>query len=252
MYADARLPRDHKLMCQAAALRLPKGTLIAGPSAAALLGIENAASFSDPVHVIAPPQVRISQQRHVRVHIRQLHPDDTHPNSDPPHTTAARTAWDIATWLPTTNAVAIVDTMLRQGLVTHHDLDHILTKHQRKRGSRRGRLVFQIADGIPIDQFVSSLRTRLILAGLPQPQLRHPLHHTEPEIVTEIAWPQQRVTLEFNTRNTTLLTFAGWIVIHAPRERIRQDFPAVLDEIRRALTRRTTHLGNPDAPEWLS
>ncbi|WP_213454820.1 hypothetical protein [Rhizomonospora bruguierae] len=249
VYADARLPRDRKLMCQAAALRLPTGTLVAGPSAAALLGVENAASFCDPVHVIAPEEGRVSAQRQVRVRVTQLSPDDVQPGGDPPHTTPARTAWDVATWLPTIDAVAIVDTMLRGGFVTRRDLDQVLARHQRKRGSRQARLVFEIADGIPVDQFVSCLRTRLMLAGLPRPQLRYPLRYSSGvEVVAEMAWPEQRVTLELTMHATMLLTSRGWLVLYAPRGRIRRDFPAVLKEVRQALTRRGAHLEAWDAP----
>ncbi|WP_213456004.1 hypothetical protein [Rhizomonospora bruguierae] len=139
--------------------------------------------------------------------------------------------------------MAIVDTMLRQGFVTRHDLDQQLAKHQRRRGSKRARLVFETADGTPTDQFISCLRTRLMLAGLPRPQLRHLLRHDSGlEVITEIAWPEHHVTIEFDTRATMLLTYRGWLVIHATRERIRRDFPAVLHEVRQALTRRGAHL----------
>ncbi|MBL6278618.1 hypothetical protein JMF97_20885 [Micromonospora fiedleri] len=68
VYADARLDRDHELLCRAASLRLPPGVLMAGPSAAYLHGIEHAATFTDEVHVLAPMQFRLGSQRGIRVH----------------------------------------------------------------------------------------------------------------------------------------------------------------------------------------
>ncbi|MER7439340.1 hypothetical protein [Micromonospora avicenniae] len=69
VYADARLDRDHALTCRAALLRLPPGVMIAGPSAAYLHGVDHAATFTDEVHVLVPPQMRIGAQRGLRLHI---------------------------------------------------------------------------------------------------------------------------------------------------------------------------------------
>ncbi|MFD0787804.1 hypothetical protein ACFQZ8_28190, partial [Micromonospora azadirachtae] len=69
VYADARLDRDHALACRAALLRLPPGVLIAGPSAAYLHGVDHAATFTDDVHVLVPPQMRIGTQRGLRLHV---------------------------------------------------------------------------------------------------------------------------------------------------------------------------------------
>ncbi|MDG4815770.1 hypothetical protein O7628_09650 [Micromonospora sp. WMMD956] len=68
VYADARLHRDHGLTCRAAVLRLPPEAVLAGPSAAYLLGVEHAASFTDDVHVLVPRSARIDSQHGIRVH----------------------------------------------------------------------------------------------------------------------------------------------------------------------------------------
>ncbi|MFI6131039.1 hypothetical protein [Micromonospora sp. NPDC051141] len=68
VYADARLDRDHELACRAVLLRMPPGTLIAGPSAAYLHGVEHAATFTDDVHVLLPAAIRADSQPGVRVH----------------------------------------------------------------------------------------------------------------------------------------------------------------------------------------
>ena len=47
MFADSRLEHDHELACRAAALILPESAVIAGRSAAFLLGVDHAASFTD-------------------------------------------------------------------------------------------------------------------------------------------------------------------------------------------------------------
>ncbi|MER7891811.1 DUF559 domain-containing protein [Micromonospora sp. NPDC094482] len=68
VYADARLDRDHALACRAAALRVPTGVLIAGPSAAYLHGVRHAATFTDEVHVLVPRPMRLGAQRRLRIH----------------------------------------------------------------------------------------------------------------------------------------------------------------------------------------
>ncbi|MFF3851995.1 hypothetical protein [Micromonospora sp. NPDC002575] len=68
VYADARLHRDHGLACRAAVLRLPPEAVLAGPSAAYLLGVVHAASFTDDVHVLVPRSARIDSQPGIRVH----------------------------------------------------------------------------------------------------------------------------------------------------------------------------------------
>ncbi|MFI9641608.1 hypothetical protein ACIG87_16335 [Micromonospora sp. NPDC051925] len=62
VYADARLDRDHALICRAAVLRMPAGSVIAGPSAAYLHGVEHAAGFGDEVHVLVPRAARVGSQ----------------------------------------------------------------------------------------------------------------------------------------------------------------------------------------------
>lgn len=75
VYADARLDQDHRLACCAVLLRVPAGTRIAGPSAAYLHGVAHAASFTDDVHVIAPPGCGLRSQRGLRVHSSLLDPE---------------------------------------------------------------------------------------------------------------------------------------------------------------------------------
>ncbi|MFC3503131.1 hypothetical protein ACFOOK_19425 [Micromonospora krabiensis] len=72
VYADSRLDRDHALSCRAAALRLPAGVLIAGPSAVYLHGVAHAAAFDDEVHILVPRSMRVGAQRGLRVHVGDL------------------------------------------------------------------------------------------------------------------------------------------------------------------------------------
>lgn len=123
VYADARLERDHELACRGALIRLPPGTILAGPSAAFLYGIEHAAKFQDEIHVITPATTRVGAQRRLRVHHFDLLASEIAAGSGLPRTTPTRTAWDVARWMDTVAAVSVVDALLGRGLISTPALD---------------------------------------------------------------------------------------------------------------------------------
>ncbi|WP_213452631.1 hypothetical protein [Rhizomonospora bruguierae] len=247
VYADARLNRDHALVCRAVAMRTPPGVVIAGPSAAYLHGIDHAATFTDDVHILAPSGIRVAAQRGVRIHVTRIAPTDTTTIATPntrnqpalPVTAPDRTAWDIAARLPTPRAVAILDAMLRHNLLTPTHLTTLVNRYAGCRGSKRAHTAFDLADAHSPDPTASHLRTRLVQAGIPKPQLDHAVTLTAGlTILPDLAWPTYRVAVEYTPHRIALLTAAGWLVIHIPPHRGRKDFPAAHRELCQALTRR--------------
>lgn len=239
VYADARLERDHGLVCRATLLRVPKGMVIAGPSAAWSHGIDFAADFTDDVHVIAPTSVRISTIRGVRAHAFDLTDDEIVAGADLPHTSVARTAWDVAAWLPPARAVSILDAMLNRDLLTRKDLDDLIAAHPGRRGRRHCRTAFAMADSASAEPLGSQLRARLILAGIPAPVLQPPISSGHGLVLSpDMGWPLYRVAVEYQTHRLALLTAAGWLAVHVPPARVRRDFPTVLREVRQSLNRR--------------
>ncbi|WP_213455767.1 hypothetical protein [Rhizomonospora bruguierae] len=239
VYADARLKQDHGLVCRGAMLRVPEGVVIAGPSAAWLHGIEFAASFSDEVHVTAPVGWRVSAQRGLRIHVNDLSDREINSIATPPRTTATRTAWDVAVWLPPQRAVPILDAMLHRDVLTRADLNDALRANQGRRGSRKAQTAFAIADPAAGDPLGSQLRTNLVLGGAPPPVLQHPVRFSNGLVVlTDIAWPGHRVAIEQQPHKVAALTMAGWIAIYVPPARAVRDFPAVRCELQMALARR--------------
>ncbi|MFJ6196009.1 hypothetical protein [Micromonospora sp. NPDC092111] len=321
VYADARLDRDHALACRGAALRLPPGAVIAGPSAAYLHGVEHAAGFGDEVHVLTPPAVRIDSQRGIRVHStgatgqpaerldgsygtkgrdgkdgtkgrdrttgrdgkdgttgrdgttnregtdgrqgrdgRDGRPPAPGPPMSipalavrtPPRSSPALAAWETAAWLDQVRAVGIVDSLLGSGLTSRAALAEVAERHADRPGGRRARRVFDLADPAAQSPPESHLRVRLVLAGLPRPVAQHPVRLSSGLLLhPDLAWPQFRVAVEYDghwhadpdqlhrdRRRLNQLVAAGWVVLHVTSRRLRDDFPAVLREVRAALAER--------------
>ncbi|GIJ75619.1 hypothetical protein SAMN05443287_114100 [Micromonospora phaseoli] len=292
VYADSRLDRDHALVCRAAALRLPSGVVVAGPSAAYLHGVEHAATFSDDVHVLAPGWLRLGSQRGIRVHTTGPHlppstgvvrqattvrhgtqawpsrlpagqfggrpawQPDSQPDPDgavkhlPSRSDPASSAWECAVWLSPVHAVRIIDTLLRQGLVSCAGLDAIAVANADRPGGRRARWVFGLADPGAQSPPESQLRVRLVLSGLPRPVTQHPVRLPSGLILhPDLAWPDYQVAVEYDgqwhvdpdqihldRQRLNQFVGAGWRVLHVTSRRLHHDFPRLLREVRTALT----------------
>ncbi|MBQ1029437.1 hypothetical protein KBX26_05370 [Micromonospora sp. C97] len=169
------------------------------------------------------------------------------PRSDP-----GRAAWETAVWLDPVRAVAIVDSLLGQGLTGRDTLDAIAARNADRPGGRRARWVFDLADGGAESPPESHLRVRLVLGGLPRPAVQHPIRLPVGVVLhPDLAWPQYRVAVEYDgtwhsdaeqlhrdRRRLNQLVAAGWLVLHVTSRRLYGDFPAVLREVRDALVSR--------------
>lgn len=250
VYADARLEHDHALACRGALARLPPTTVIAGPSAAFLHGVDHAATYADEVHVITPPGVRVGAQLRLRVHHLGLRPDEM--TGTPIRTTPTRTAWDVARWLRPIDAIPIVDALLAGELTTSAALARQLSRNTGRRGWRRAERIFALADGGAQSPAESRLRVHLVLAGLPRPVAQCPVR-VAPALVLhpDLGWPEWRVAVEYDgswhadaeqlhrdRQRLNQLVGAGWMVLHVTSRRLRADLPAVIREVRGALTTR--------------
>ncbi|GAB3176818.1 hypothetical protein FHX75_121559 [Micromonospora palomenae] len=288
VYADARLERDHRLVCRAVSLRVPPGTVLAGPSAACLHGVEHAAGFADDVHVLAPWATSIRTQRGLRVHTTlsprragdavaagrlgrrlmpgavvdglPLSPDGLPPGDAPsfhatdmsPWSQPAVAAWETGAWLDPVRAVGIVDSMLASGLTDPDALAEVAGRFADRPGGRRARRVFDLADAGAQSPPESHLRVRLVLAGLPRPATQHPVRLPSGLVLhPDLSWPEFRVAMEYDgqwhadpdqlhrdRRRLNQFVAADWIVLHVTSRRLRDDFPAVLREIRTTLAAR--------------
>ncbi|MET0422975.1 MAG: DUF559 domain-containing protein [Actinoplanes sp.] len=254
VYADARLPRDHGLACAAARLRLPPPTVFAGRSAAFLLGITEAATFDDEVHVITSTGVRLSRQHRLAIHHTNLTVDEVI-DVGLPVTTATRTAWDVAKWHEPLDAVPIIDALLRRHLTTIPELTAQIARHHGRRGWRKAQQAYALTDPGAQSPAESRLRVRLVLAGLPTPVAQHPIPVPDGRLLhPDLAWPAHRVAVEYDgathatinqlhrdRKRMNQLATAGWTVLHVTSRRAATDFPALVTEIQTALTQNAPH-----------
>ncbi|WP_410814592.1 DUF559 domain-containing protein [Micromonospora sp. 067-2] len=169
------------------------------------------------------------------------------PRSDP-----GRAAWETSIWLEPVRAVTIVDSLLGQGLIQRDTLVELAARNVERPGGRRAQWVFALADPGAQSPPESQLRVRLVLGGLPRPIAQHPIRLPDGVLLhPDLAWPEYRVAVEYDgqwhadadqlhrdRRRLNLLVGAGWLVLHVTSRRLHTDFPAVLQEVRTALTAR--------------
>jgi hypothetical protein len=256
VYADSRIRLDHALACRASALRLPVGAVFAGPSAAFLHGVGHAAGYNDDVHVILSPDLRLRSHQGLRIHATEVEADEVESHDGLRRTTPARTVWDVACWVELTHAVSIVDRLLRRGQVVRGDLDEVVERHGTHLSRSRALRVFDLVDPRARSATESSLRIRLVTAGLPRPAARHPVELATGRVLhPELAWPEFRVAVEVDRlcpgeRPRTLddidpelmrrqsrrqLAASGWTVLPVTLHQMRRDFTDFVTSVRRAL-----------------
>jgi hypothetical protein len=252
IYADSRLDRDHGLVCHGVALRLPADATIAGPSAAYLLGVEHAAGYGDPLHVVVPSRRAPPRIRGVRAHGVDLIPAEIVEYGHLRHTSALRTAWDVAQWLDVVPAVTTVDGMLRSGGLRLEEFGTLVGAREGDRGWRRAARVASLADGGAQSPPESQLRVKLVLEGLPRPVTQYSVRVPGGLVLhPDLAWPDYRVAAEYDGRwhgeddrldldrdRLNNLVKAGWLVIHVTSRGLYRNFPKIVSDLREALMER--------------
>jgi very-short-patch-repair endonuclease len=252
VYADARIPNvgGYRQRCLATAWYLvPKQAAIAGRSAAWLLGV-TLANKADPIEVLTPVDSRFGPVDGLKIHVGDLPEDDVQVVDGLRRTTALRTCWDLAQWLSPPEAVAYLDVMVARGLVTAAALTSYAHGRARRRGWRKLLRAVSLVDPAAESPQESRLRVRLVLAGLPKPVSQHVIEKDGRFIArVDLAWPDLRVAIEYDgawhgdsdqldrdrARLNRLVTTDGWIILHATRRRVREDFAGLVAEARSAL-----------------
>jgi very-short-patch-repair endonuclease len=256
VYVDSSVDLTHRHRCAVAlAFCLPTGSVIAGRSAAVIYGIDVAL---DAVEALIPRGIRLIPYAGLNLHQVAVDPGETRRVDGLAVTDPARTCWDLACWFDPVEAVVFVDRMLGLGVTTSAELERYLKQRLAEtppaRGIRRYARVVSLADGNAGSPQESRLRARLMLAGLPRPQTQVSVFDRSGRFVArvDLAWPELKVAVEYDglwhagspeqihadRKRLNALVGLGWTVLHVTHARLRDDFDAVVREIRSALRRR--------------
>ncbi|RAO05626.1 uncharacterized protein GUI43_04926 [Micromonospora noduli] len=253
VYADARLAVTHRTRCAAAARWvLPPGAAIAGRSAAALYGAAPVADH-EPIDVLVPAGTRFGPVSGLVVHTGAIAATDVAVRQGIPVTTPTRTCWDLAQWLPTEDAVAVVDRLANQRLVALPQLRADSRTWIGNRGWKRMARVAELADAGAESIPESRLRVRIVLAGVPTPVTQFVVERDGRFLARlDLAWPHLKVAVEYDglwhddpdqfhrdRRRLNRLLGEDWIVLHVTAKRFREDFDGFLAELRQALRSRS-------------
>jgi hypothetical protein len=145
LFRDVYIGRDVELTAavKARAAWLSTGAILAGPSAAAVLGtkwLDGAA----PAEIVRADR---HGQRGIIIHSYQLTDDEVCTVRGMRVTTAARTAFDIGCGLPVAKAVPILDALLNATGIKPADVVAVADRHRGSRDVRRLRAALELSDG---------------------------------------------------------------------------------------------------------
>jgi hypothetical protein len=176
-----------------------------------------------------------------------------------PVTTSARTAFDLARRLPTGDAVARLDALIRAAPFSVEDVLLLAKRYPGARGLRRLRAALPLVDSGAASPKETWLRLLLIDAGLPAPDTQIPVvAQFRTVAVLDMGWERFNVAVEYDgdqhrssrrqyvrdMRRLKALEACGWIIVRV----IAEDSPNdVVHWVREALHRRgyrdtyTTH-----------
>jgi very-short-patch-repair endonuclease len=201
---DTYLPRaladDGVSRVAAVLLTAPSDAVASHRTAAELWGLEIPFRSGDArVHVTVGTGSAVRGRADRCVHRTARVPEDLTETKGVPVTTPARTWRDLAGVLETPALLAVTDQLLRNHC-TPDELAAALTRRPGGRGAKRARDVLPLGDRRAGSPMESVLRWLLHEAGLPAPVLQYRIVDAAGRSLAEVdmAWPEQRVVVEFD------------------------------------------------------
>nr|MDT0657941.1 DUF559 domain-containing protein [Micromonospora sp. DSM 115978] len=227
IHADAYDADDHRMWCDAVALRLPNGGAIAGFSAAYLHGVD-LLPRNAPVTVVLPATTRPRPHPRINASHDVLSPDDVIRLGELRLTTGTRTAFDLGRKLPRIEALVAVDALLHRRATRLATLNDYAAGHQRWPGIVQLRAMLDLAE--PLTESPMETRLRLLLhdAGLPRPVAQHEVRAGSGRLLgrVDLAYPHWRIAIEYegdhhreratfrrDVARLNTLRAAGWLVL---------------------------------------
>jgi len=144
----------------------------------------------------------LREQPGLTIHRDQLASDEIIDSGGAPVTTALRTAWDLARWLPTVEAVVALDALARIGGFAPQAVLGIHGRYPRARWRRRVPGVIDLSDPRAESPMETRSRLVLVLRGLPRPELQYPVYDELGVFVArlDMAYPWCKLAIEYDGR----------------------------------------------------
>jgi hypothetical protein len=235
VYADARVPLDHRLMAHGVSCVLPPGAVFAGLSALVLAGGNGFATVDDPVEVVLPLGRRWRPGPGVRVSVSSSVDDVVVDWAGLSRTGPVRTAVDLIRRGGLDDGVVLLDRLVQAGLADLAQVRAAAEKLPRSRGSRMARDVAGLADGLAGSPQETRLRLLVHRAGFPAPVAQFRILDREGFVArVDFAYPELRLAIEYDglwhaeegqfakdRRRLNRLSAAGWRVIFVTADDLR-------------------------------
>jgi very-short-patch-repair endonuclease len=245
---------DHRMWCDAVAVKLPVGGAVSGLSAALLWGVDLLPRGGGPVHVTLPRSARPQPHHRIVVHHYALDPTDiTTLFGGVPLTTEVRTAFDLGRLLPRADALAALDAMLHRRLLRVEALTRYLDAHPGTRGTPQLRELVGLAEPRTESPMESQLRLLLHDAGLPRPTAQYEVRLPMGRFIArvDLAYPQWRIAIEYEgdhhrERDTfrrdisryNALRAAGWLTLRFTADDVIRQSRQLTQTVRVAIAER--------------
>lgn len=240
IYISSRMEMTHRRWCEAALLYAGSDAVIAGRSAAYVMGVDLLSAADEPVTVVVPAAQRPRPHPHVVI----IHTDLA--DSDIlrwriPMTTPQRTAFDLARLLDFEDAVIALDALTHRKLVTLNEIRSYALVSRSLPGRRRVARVLAEVEPLAASPMETRLRLRVVGGGLPRPEAQIEVMDEYGRFVgrVDMGYRAYRVGLEYegdhhrqrpvfrkDIRRGNALQEAGWTIIRVTADDIRE--PSVL------------------------
>jgi len=246
---------------------LPQRTVLSGPTAAVLHGMEIPTPTSIDITVAAHqgPPAHLTRPRRPELvtHRRTLSAAEVTNVSGLPVTTPARTWCDLAEILGLADLVAAGDSAIRIGRVTAEDIDAAVGGRRSRRGVRLMRCAAPLLDGRSRSRPESWLRVIIYMAGLPAPAVNVvvPDEHGGWLAEPDLSYREARLAIEYQggvhaearqmrrdvSRHMDLRR-AGWEVLYYTAAQVFGHPDVIARDVRTALGQRAPHLLTTSGP----
>ena len=252
IYLLAGAPTDLVARSRAASLLAPGQCVLSGYSAAELLGAGCAPTETNAELTVPGGDFR--EQPGLTVHRDMLAADEITDFDGIPVTTALRTAWDLARWLPTVEAVVAMDALAKVGQFAPAAVLRIQSRYPRARWRRRVPGVIDLADPRAESPMETRSRLVLVLRGLPRPELQYNVYDEFGGFIArlDMAYPWLRLAIEYDgrghltawqqeadARRLNRLDACGWSVRRFTSSDVLRSPDAMAAQVRDAIARRS-------------